>query len=223
MNSHKFTRAAEAVKHIQSGHRVFIHGGAATPIPLVKALLDRYQELNNVELVSITTLGDIDFNNPAYRGRFFFNSLFVSANTRSVVNSDQGDYVPVFLSQIPQLFRKNILPLDVAIVQVSPPDKHGFCTLGTSVDIAKAAVEMASLVIAQVNPNMPRTHGDGFLHLSKIHALVFHEGPLPEVDYSSKSNSSIISIGKKCGFPDRGWRHPSNGHWQHPRPGAQKP
>src|SRR4051812_38278190 len=110
-------------------------------------------------MVNITTLRDLDFDKTAYRHSFFFYSLFVSANTRSVVNSEDGDYVPIFLSQIPQLFRKNILPVDVALIQVSPPDAHGYCSLGTSVDIAKAAADMARHVIAQVNPRMPRTHG----------------------------------------------------------------
>lgn len=196
MQNENYVTAAEAVKKVNSGDRVFLHGSAATPVPLVKALLDRHQELNDVELVSITTLGDIDFDNPAYKGHFFFNSLFVSANTRAVVNGDNGDYVPVFLSQIPQLFRKNILPIDVAIVQVSPPDHHGYCTLGTSVDIAKAAVETAKHVIAQVNPKMPRTHGDGFIHISKINDLVLHDEDLPELDYSAKTTSAIETIGK---------------------------
>src|SRR6187402_195670 len=164
----EYISAEEAVKIVKSGDRIFIHGSAATPVHLIKALQNRHDEIENIELVSITNLGDIIFDKPEYRKSFFFNSLFVSANTRSVVNSDHGDYVPVFLSQIPQLFRKNILPIDVAIVQVSPPDRHGFCTLGTSVDIAKAAVEMASHIIAQVNPKMPRTHGDGFVHRNKI-------------------------------------------------------
>src|SRR4026209_2646756 len=148
--------AADAVMAIQSGNRVFIHGSAATPVHIIKALQARYAELRNVELVSITTLGELNFNDPRYRESFFINSLFVSENTRAVVNTDHGDYVPIFLSQIPQLFRKNILPLDVAIVQVSPPDSHGFCSLGTSVDIARAAVEEASHVIALVNTKMPR-------------------------------------------------------------------
>ena len=186
----------EAVQFVKSGNRVFIHGSAATPVCLVKAVLQRYAVLRDVELVSITNMGDIDFNNPAYRKSFFFNSLFVSGNTRSVVNSSYGDYVPVFLSQIPQLFRKNILPIDVALIQVSPPDTHGYCTLGTSVDIAKAAVETAKIVIAQINPKMPRTHGDGFIHISKIHNLVWEEADLPEVDYSSKTSDAIIQIGK---------------------------
>ena len=192
----EYSSAKEAVKIVKSGNRVFIHGSAATPVHLVKELQNRHDELENIELISITNLGDIDFDNPEYRKSFFFNSLFVSANTRTVVNSSDGDYVPIFLSQIPQLFRKNILPIDVALIQVSPPDAHGYCSLGTSVDIAKAAVETARVIIAQVNPNMPRTHGDGFLHVKKIHSLVWHETDLPEVDYSSKASEAMISIGK---------------------------
>jgi acyl-CoA hydrolase len=191
-----FVTVDQAVKHIHSGNRVFIHGSAATPVHLVKALQARHEELRNVELVSITTLGDLDLDNPAFEKSFFVNSLFVSANTRGVVNSDHGDYVPVFLSQIPQLFRTNILPIDVALIQVSSPDAHGFCTLGTSVDVALSAVQTAKYIIAQVNPRMPRTHGDGFIHVSKIHSLVFHEDELPEVDYSSKVSSQIQKIGK---------------------------
>jgi acyl-CoA hydrolase len=192
----EYSSTEEAVKFVKPGNRVFIHGSAATPVCLVKALQSRHHELENVELVSITNIGDIDFNNPEYRKSFFFNSLFVSENTRAVTNSDYGDYVPIFLSEIPQLFRKNILPIDVALIQVSPPDTHGYCSLGTSVDIAKAATETAKIIIAQVNPRMPRTHGDGFLSVEKINALVWHESELPEVDYSSKTNDGIIQIGK---------------------------
>ena len=192
----EYSSAKKAVEVVKSGDRVFIHGGAATPVNLVKALQSRHHELENIELVSITNIGDIDFNNPEYRKSFFFNSLFVSENTRTIANSEYGDYVPIFLSQIPQLFRKNILPIDVALIQVSPPDNHGYCSLGTSVDIAKAAVETAKIIIAHVNPRMPRTHGDGFLNVKKINALVWHESELPEVDYSSKANAAIIRIGK---------------------------
>ena len=196
MDRPTFITVEEAVKKIHSGNRVFIHGSAATPAYLVKAMQARHAELRNVELVSITTLGDLDLDNPLYQESFFMNSLFVSANTRNAVNSDYGDYVPVFLSQIPQLFRNNILPLDVAMVQVSAPDAHGFCTLGTSVDVALSAVQTAKYIIAQVNPKMPRTHGDGFIHVSKINALVFHEDELPEVDYSSKVSQQVAKIGK---------------------------
>ena len=192
----EYISAEEAVKMVKPGDRVFIHGSAATPVYLVKALQQRHAALKEVELVSITNIGDIDFDRPEYRKSFFFNSLFVSANTRAVANSHDGDYVPVFLSQIPQLFRKNILPIDVAFIHVSPPDAHGFCSLGTSVDIARAAVDTAKIIIAQVNPNMPRTHGDGFLHVNKIDAMVWHECSLPEVDYSTKTSDAIQQIGR---------------------------
>ncbi|MGZ8552701.1 MAG: acetyl-CoA hydrolase/transferase family protein [Chitinophagaceae bacterium] len=186
----------EVVKLVKSGDRVFIHGSAATPVGLIKALQGRHKELKNVELVSITNIGDVDFNKPEYRKSFFFNSLFVSENTRAVANSAYGDYVPIFLSEIPRLFRKNVLPIDVALIQVSPPDDHGYCSLGTSVDIALAAVETAKTIIAQVNPRMPRTHGDGFIDVKKINALVWNESELPEVNYSDKANEGIIQIGK---------------------------
>lgn len=188
--------AEEAVKCVQSNQRVFLHGSAATPAVLIKALQNRYQELKNVELVSITTLGDSNFDDPKFHGSFFFNSLFVSTNSRKVANSEYGDYVPVFLSEIPLLFCPEFLPIDVAFIQVSAPDKHGYCTLGTSVDIAKAALENAKMVVAQVNSKMPRTHGDGFIHVSKIHSLVWHEQDLPEVNYAEKVSDAIIQIGK---------------------------
>jgi acyl-CoA hydrolase len=192
----EYVTAERAVQVVKSADRVFIQGSAATPVYLVKALQQRHEELREVELVSITNIGDIDFDNPVYRKSFFFNSLFVSANTRSVANSADGDYVPVFLSQIPQLFRKKILPIDVAIIHVSPPDMHGFCSLGTSVDIARAAVDTAAIIIAQVNPRMPRTHGDGFVHVSRISFFVWQDCPLPEVDYSSKTSEAINQIGR---------------------------
>ena len=195
MDNITFVSSEEAVKHIRSGNRVFIHGSAATPAHLVQAMLSRYNELENVELVSITTMGDVNFNEPRQRKSFFFNSLFVSAATRGVVNSDDGDYVPIFLSQIPQLFKKNILPIDVALIQVSPPDKHGSCSVGTSVDLARAAIDTAKYVIAQVNPLMPRTHGDGFVHIAKLNAMVFHQAELPEVDYAFKTNAIMAKIG----------------------------
>ena len=191
-----YISAAEAVKTVKSGDRVFIHGSAATPVILVQELQKRHAELDDVELISITTLGDINFDAPEFRKSFYVNSLFVSANVRKVVNSRDGDYVPVFLSEIPLLFRRNILSIDVAMVQVSPPDSHGYCSLGTSVDIAKAAVEKAKHIIALVNPRMPRTHGDGFIHIRNIHSMVWHEAELPEVDYSKKVNEGVRMIGR---------------------------
>jgi acyl-CoA hydrolase len=191
----RIMNADEAVRLIRSDSRVFIHGSAATPVCLVKALQRRHEDLINVELVSITTLGDVNFDLPEHRRSFFVNSLFVSAATRTVVNSERGDYVPIFLSQIPQLFLKNILPIDVALVQVSPPDVHGYCSLGTSVDIARAAVDTARVVIAQVNPRMPRTHGESFIHIEKITAMVFQEAELPVMDYAADANDIVRKIG----------------------------
>lgn len=181
MNLH-WTTAEEAVRLVKSGDRVFIHGSAATPMRLVHALLERHTELNHVELTAISTFGDLGFDRPEVQGPFFLNALFVSANMRSTVNGPHGDYIPVFLSEIPRLFDQGILPLDVALVQVSPPDKHGFCSLGVSVDVAVSAVRNARTVIAQVNPNMPRTLGDGQVHISRFQALVQVNDPLPEAD-----------------------------------------
>jgi acyl-CoA hydrolase len=196
MSNYPYISAEQAVKLVKSGDRVFLHGSAATPVHTIKALQDRYQELKNVELVSITTLGDINFNDTKFRDSFYFNSLFVSQNSRAIVNSIYGDYVPVFLSEIPLLFNNGFLPLDIVIIQVSPPDQHGFCTLGTSVDVVNAALENTKKVIAQVNPNMPRTHGDGFIHVNRIDALIWHESELPEVDYATKTSDAIKKIGE---------------------------
>jgi acyl-CoA hydrolase len=196
MSSPNYISADEAVKKIQSGNRVFIHGSAATPVHLVKAMQKRHKELKDVELVSISTFGNLDLNNPEYRDSFFMNSLFVSANTRAISNSERGDYVPVFLSEIPRLFYNNYLPIDVAMVQVCPPDKHGYVSLGPSVDIARAAVRTATIKIAQVNPKMPRTHGDSFIHIKEFDSLVWHEEDLPEVDYGEKANEKAEKIGK---------------------------
>ena len=190
--------AEQAVKMIESGNRVFVHGSAATPTVLLKALFGRKNELKNVELVSITTMGNIAFNPVELGDSFFINSLFVSANVREMVNGDHGDYVPIFLSEIHLLFEKNILPIDVALIHVSPPDKHGFCSLGTSVDITRAAIRNAKHVIAQVNKQMPRTHGDGIIHVGDISALVAIDEPLPEVSYQNKMTDVIRTIGKNC-------------------------
>lgn len=193
-----YKNAAEAVKTIENGQRIFIHGSAATPLHLLKALMNRCGELKDVELVSITTLGDDIFNHPDFGKSFFMNTLFVSQNVRSIVNSSHGDYIPVFLSEIHKLFENGILPLDIAMVHVSPPDKHGFCSLGTSVDVARSAIKHAKHVIAQVNTQMPRTHGDGIIHISEIDSLVEIDEALPEVSYGQKVNESSLTIGRYC-------------------------
>ncbi len=190
--------AAEAVSLINTGDRVFSHGSAATPLTLLNAMFDRAGEVKDVELVSISTLGDIGLDKPGVRESFFIDSLFVSQNVRAVVNSERGDHIPVFLSEIPRMFENGILPLDVAMVHVSPPDKHGFCSLGVSVDVARSAVRNAKKVIAQVNPKMPRTHGEGHVHLSRFDALVEVVDALPEVDYSKGITDADQKIGALC-------------------------
>ena len=190
--------ADSALQNVECGNRVFVQGSAATPTLLLNALFKRKEEINNVELVSITTLGDNIFNQEALGNSFFVNSLFVSKNVRDAVNSERGDYVPVFLSEIHLLFQKNILPIDVALIHVSPPDKHGFCSLGTSVDISRSAIKNAKHVIAQVNTQMPRTHGDGIIHTSEINSIVEVNEPLFEVNYQNKIDETSLIIGKYC-------------------------
>ena len=181
MHKPSYVTAADAVKNIRSGERVFLHSAAATPQLLVDALTARGNELRGIELVSIHTEGSAPYLDPKYDGVFHLNTFFVGANTRAAVASGMASYVPVFLSEIPGLFRSGKMPLDVALVQVSPPDKHGFCSLGVSVDITNAAIEKAKHVIAQVNPNMPRVHGNGIIHVSAMDALVRCEDPIFEV------------------------------------------
>ncbi|MEP6616148.1 MAG: acetyl-CoA hydrolase/transferase C-terminal domain-containing protein [Ginsengibacter sp.] len=193
----KYISGEEAVQVIKSFDKVFVHGGAATPHLLLMKMVERAEELRNVELISISTQGEAIFADKKYHESFRINSLFVSCNVREAVNDGRGDYIPVFLSDIPNLFRKNILPLDVALVQVSLPDKHGYCSLGVSVDVASTAIKTAKHVIAQVNPRMPRTFGDGIFHIDSFDALVYGEHELPEV--TSKELSDIaLRIGANC-------------------------
>ena len=193
----QYVSGETAMQFIKPRSRVFIHGGAATPYQLLRKLVERADELYSVELVSTSTQGDVLFADKKYKDNFRLNSLFVSANVRDAVNDGRADYLPVFLSEIPQLFRKKILPLDVALVQVSPPDAHGYCSLGTSVDCALAAVKSAAHVIAQVNPKMPRTFGDGIVHFSEFSSLVWHDEELPE-SAPAKSAESARNIGLNC-------------------------
>jgi acyl-CoA hydrolase len=176
-----FVSKEEAVAHINSGERVFIHGGAATPESLVQALTARNEELSDVEIVHLHTEGSATYAKPEYAKSFHVNVFFVGGNMRPYINLPNVQYIPVFLSEIPSLFRKDIMPLDVAIIQVSPPDTHGFCSLGVSVDIARAATEKAKKIIAQVNPNMPRSLGDSQIHFSCFTAATYSEEPIHEI------------------------------------------
>ena len=193
---YNYVTAEEALSLVQSNQRIFFHGSACTPNYLISELAKQAHRLRDVEVVSITVQGEVEIAKPEYRDSFYINSLFVSAPVREAVNSDRGDFVPVFLSEIPILFKNNILPLDVAIIQVSPPDQHGYCSLGTSVDVARSAVDSAKYVIAQVNPKMPRTLGDSMLHVKRIDKMVWHETDLLTVDYAAKVSDDERTIGK---------------------------
>ncbi len=177
----KRTTPEAAVSVIQSGNRVFIHSVAGAPLRLVDEMTARAPELRDVEIVHLHTEGPAPYAAPDMQGSFRVNALFVGANVREAIQKGDASYVPVFLSETPNLFRRNILPLDVALIQTSPPGPHGFCSLGVSVDCTRAAVQTARRVIAQVNPNMPRTHGDSMIHVNAIDDFVESDDPLPEI------------------------------------------
>jgi acyl-CoA hydrolase len=170
----------EAVKKIRPGQRIFIGTGCGEPLELVTALSKRATELPDTEIVHLLTFGDAPYAHRELAQFFRVNSFFIAENVRDIIQEGLGDYTPIFLSDIPRLFDTGQMPLDVALIQVSPPDESGMCSFGVSVDIIRSATENASLVIAQVNPNMPRTHGEGLLHVSKIDSLVEVDDPLPE-------------------------------------------
>lgn len=174
----KYVTAAEAVKVVKSGDRVYVQAAAATPSVLTKALADRASELKNVEVCHLHTEGEAFYAKPELAESFHVNSFFIGANVRHTLQAGNGSYTPVFLSELPYLFRKKVLKLDVVLIHVSPPDKHGYCSLGTSVEASIAAVENAKTVIAQVNPQMPRTFGDGILHVSEIDYMVDVNQPI---------------------------------------------
>jgi 4-hydroxybutyrate CoA-transferase len=172
--------ADEAVSYVRSGDRVFVHTAAAAPVPLVEALAARAGELSEVEIVQLHTEGPAPYAEPGMEKSFRVRCLFIGPNLRAAVAAGRADYAPAFLSEVPVLFRQGILPLDVALVQVSPPDRHGYCSLGVSIDGSRAAVECARRVIAVVNPQMPRSHGDGLVHVTRFTATVEADAPLPE-------------------------------------------
>lgn len=174
----KYVTAEEAVKIVQSNNRVYVQAAAACPTILTKALSERASELKNVEVCHLHTEGSAPYANPELAESFHVNSFFIGKNVRHTLAAGNGSYTPVFLSELPYLFRKKVLHLDVVFIHVSPPDIHGYCSLGVSVEATLAAIENAKTVIAQVNPQMPRTFGDGILHVSEIDYLVDVDLPI---------------------------------------------
>ena len=178
---YKAVTAEEAVKVIKSNDRVYIQAAAAVPQELINALTDRHEELRNVEICHLHIEGETPYANPDLRESFHVNSLFIGKNVRHTLKAGNGSYTPVFLSEVPLLFKRNILPVDVALIQVSIPDKHGYCSLGVSVEASLAAIANAKHVIALINHQMPRVHGEGIIHISELDTFVEVNRPIPEL------------------------------------------
>lgn len=177
----KLTSAEEAVEKIKSGDRVYVHPGCAVPEVLVNAMVARKTELENVEVCHLMAVGSAPYVGPEMEGHFRHNAFFIGSNVRSAVREGRADFTPIFLSEIPGLFYRGILPVEVALIHVSPPDEHGFCSFGVGVECTKPATEVAKIILAQVNPNMPRALGDSFIHINKIAQIVEADVPLKEL------------------------------------------
>ncbi|HZT77311.1 MAG TPA: acetyl-CoA hydrolase/transferase C-terminal domain-containing protein [Vicinamibacterales bacterium] len=196
--------ADDAVACVRSGMTIFIHGAAATPAPLIDALARR-RDLADVKLYHLHTAGDMPCIEPQHQGRFLSISLFAGPPVRKAIDEGRADYVPIFLSDIPGLFASGRVPLDVAILQLSPPDKHGYCTLGTSIDTALAAARAAKFIVAEINDRMPRTHGNTLVPLSRVHAFIrtsrpiFEHSPAPGSPVENAIGEYIAKL-----VPDRG-------------------
>jgi len=180
MGAISFVSAAEAVAGIKSGERVFIGSGATEPQELVKAMTARAAQLRGVNVLHILTLGEAPYVAPEMAASFRHTAFFIGPNTRQAVQEGRADFVPIFLSEIPALFEKR-LPLDWALVQLSPPDKHGYCTVGVAADVVVSAIRHAKHVVAEINPNMPRSWGNTIIHISRLHAAAQVSYALPEL------------------------------------------
>lgn len=177
---YKSVSAEKAVQIVKSNNRVYLQAAAAAPQVLIRALSARHEELRNVEICQLHTEGEAPYANPELRESFHVNSFFIGKNIRHTLQAGNGSYTPVFLSELPLLFKRGIIKLDVAFIHVSTPDKHGYCSLGVSVEATLAAIDNATYVIAQVNQQMPRTHGAGIIHVTEIDIFVDCDEPLPE-------------------------------------------
>src|SRR4030066_2370505 len=212
----KLVSAAEALQVVKSGDYVYLHPGCAVPQRLIEALVARWQELEDVKIMHLMALSKAEYVKPGMEGHFRHLSFFTGKNVREAVNSGRAEYLPIFLSEIPRLFSSKRIPVDAALIQVSPPDEHGFCSFGVGVDCTKAASENAKVVIAQVNPNMPRVLGDNFIHVRKVTFFVESHDPIlelprvrmsPAFDEIGKNVASLIEDGSTLqlgigGIPD---------------------
>jgi acyl-CoA hydrolase/RimJ/RimL family protein N-acetyltransferase len=195
----KFAPEPVIFNHIHRGDRIFVSTGCGEPQYLIRALIDYVgshpKAFFDAEVIQVWTLGVAPYADEKFKANFRHNSFFIGNDTRAAVNQGLADYTPVFLSQVPNLFYRGLIPVNVALVQVSPPDSHGYMSLGVSLDIVKAAVDSASLVVAQVNSNMPRVHGDGFIHIENVDFIIAHDEPLLEYE-TNVADEIAQQIGK---------------------------
>lgn len=188
----RVTSAQEAVKAVKSGARVFLTGNVSVPRKLLDALVDYAPHLSDVEVCQALTIGPADYVKPELDGHLRVNTMFISANVRRAVQAGQADFTPVLLSEFPLLFKRGILPLEVALIHVSPPDEHGFCSLGVEVGLTKSAAETAKIIIAEVNQQMPRTLGDAFIHVSRLNYIVPVDYPIVEMAMGEEGSPEIV-------------------------------
>jgi 4-hydroxybutyrate CoA-transferase len=194
----RVTTADEAVRCIQSNQRIFLTGNVSVPQKCLAALVDYAPNLENVEICQALTIGPADYVKPEMEGHLRVNTLFISHNVRKAVQEGRADFTPVLLSEFPLLFKHGVLPLDAAIIHVSPPDEHGFCSLGVEVGLTKSPAESAKIIIAEVNQQMPRTLGDSFIHVSRLNHIVPVNYPIPEMAMSEEGNLDVVE--KIAGF-----------------------
>ncbi|MFN9881905.1 MAG: acetyl-CoA hydrolase/transferase family protein [Bacteroidota bacterium] len=185
-----YVQASTAINLIQPGSSVFIHTAVAAPQVLIRELTQQANRLSPCNIYQLHTEGEAPYTHAEYESQFHTHCFFIGANCREAVQAGRASYIPVFLSEVPLLFRRGVIKSDVALITVSEPDHHGYCSLGVSVDTTKAAMESSSLVIAQVNKYMPRTHGDSQVHISNIHAFVEGHLPLPEISANAPDENT---------------------------------
>lgn len=182
----------EAVQAVKSGNRIFLTGNVSVPQKVLAALVDYAPQLESVEICQALTVGSADYVSPAMEGHLRVNSIFISANIRKAVHEGRADFTPVLLSEFPLLFKRGLLPLDVAMIHVSPPDEHGFCSLGVEVGLTKTPAESAKVIIAEVNEQMPRTLGDSFIHVSRLNYIVPVDYPISELPMGDGESSEVV-------------------------------
>jgi len=190
--------AEEAVRAVKSGNRIFLTGNVSVPQKVLAALVEYAPQLENVEICQALTVGSADYVSPAMEGHLRVNSIFISSNIRQAVHEGRADFTPVMLSEFPLLFKRGLLPLDVAMIHVSPPDEHGFCSLGVEVGLTKTPAESARIIIAEVNEQMPRTLGDSFIHVSRLNYIVPVDYPISE--FSVGAGSPYDKVGRIAGY-----------------------